>query len=253
MCGSAAAGADPKDAEGAAKRLGPVAERRAAARRGPARGLQVYSAAKPELFGVIISDYGEDTYGDSIECRRARCHSQQRFFAGYIAKYATKGAEASGTVDHRLSCPACGGRGRLSLLASCGHCHGTGLKPGLHLDALPVTEHACRMTRTCWELGARPKFAALRLRPWAHMRHFSSKSRAYSVNLGDLRGARALHRAVEARERHGLPALGDTTTLVLGHWRFAGTGYTQGEAIMAEHIRQRVATARKIATEREDG
>jgi hypothetical protein len=64
---------------------------------------------------------------------------------------------------------------------------------------------------------------------------------------------RATHRATEARERHGLPLLGDETTLVLGHWRFAGSGYSPGEAIMAEHIRQKVATARKIATEREDG
>ncbi|MGI5486727.1 replication initiator [Microtetraspora malaysiensis] len=211
-----------------------------------------------------ISDLGRWTlrWGDQLDIRpilldQAADGLSEQAVAGYIAKYATKGAEASGTVDHRLSCPACGGRGRLSLLASCGRCHGTGLKPGLYLDALPVTEHARRMIRTCWELGARPEFAALRLRPWAHMLgfrgHFASKSRAYSVNLGDLRGARALHRAAEARERHGLPALADATTLVLGHWRFAGTGYTQGEAIMAEHIRQRVATARKIATGREDG
>ncbi|NUW39599.1 replication initiation protein [Nonomuraea rhodomycinica] len=181
----------------------------------------------------------------------------ERAVAGYIAKYATKGAEASGTVDHRLSCPACAGRGRLSLMATCGLCHGTGLKPGLHLDALPVTEHARRMIRTCWDLGARPEFAALRLRPWAHMLgfrgHFSTKSRRYSTTLGDLRSARAQHRAAEAREHHGLPAVGDATTLVLGHWRFAGIGYTPGEAIMAEHIRQRVQTARKIAAEAEDG
>ncbi|GAA4562209.1 replication initiator [Planotetraspora kaengkrachanensis] len=175
--------------------------------------------------------------------------------AGYIAKYATKGAEASGTVDHRLSCSVCGGRGRVSVLAPCERCHGTGLKPGLLLDALPVTDHARRMIRTCWDLGARPEFSTLRLRPWAHMLgfrgHFSTKSRAYSVKLGDLRGARSLHRAAQARERYGLPALGDATTLVLGHWRFAGIGHTPGEAVMAEHIRQRVQTARHIAAERE--
>ncbi|MFF3441074.1 replication initiator, partial [Streptosporangium sp. NPDC002721] len=83
--------------------------------------------------------------------------------------------------------------------------------------------------------------------------HFSTKSRRYSTTLGDLRQVRTAHRATEARERHGLAALGDETTLVLGHWRFAGSGYSPGEAIMAEHIRQKVATARKIATEREDG
>ncbi|GGL19155.1 replication initiator [Planomonospora parontospora] len=181
----------------------------------------------------------------------------ERAVASYIAKYATKGAEASGTVYHRLSCPACKGRGRLGLAASCGRCRGTGLKPGLHLDALPVTEHARRMIRTCWELGARPEFTALRLRPWAHMLgfrgHFSSKSQRYSTTFGDLRDLRARYRAAEARERHGLPALDDATTLTLGHWRFAGTGYTPGEAVLAEHIRQRVFLARAIAAEREDG
>ncbi|WP_433363077.1 replication initiator [Streptosporangium sp. CA-115845] len=211
-----------------------------------------------------LSDLGrwDLVWGDQLDIRpilldQAADGLSERAVAGYIAKYATKGAEASGTVDHRLSCSACGGRGRLSLMASCGRCHGTGLKPGLHLDALPVNEHARRMIRTCWELGARPEYKALRLRPWAHMLgfrgHFSSKSRRYSTTLGDLRQVRTTHRATEARERHGLPALGDETTLVLGHWRFAGSGYSPGEAIMAEHIRQKVATARRIATEREGG
>ncbi|MEV0422572.1 replication initiator [Streptosporangium canum] len=198
-------------------------------------------------------------WGDQLDIRpilldRGADGLSERAVASYIAKYATKGAEASGTVDHRLSCPACKGRGRLSVVASCGRCQGTGLKPGLYLDALPVTEHARRMIRTCWELGARREFTALRLRPWAHMLgfrgHFSTKSRRYSTTLGDLRQARAAHRAQQARERHGLPALGDETTLVLGHWRFAGSGYTPGEEIMAADVRQRVAMARSIEAER---
>lgn len=110
------------------------------------------------------------------------------------------------------------------------------------------------------ELGARRESQALRLRPWAHMLgfrgHFPSKSRHYSTALGDLRGGRAVHRATEARERYGLAALGDETTLVLGHWRFAGSGYISGEAISAEDVRRRVALALAIAAEqaeREDG
>jgi hypothetical protein len=204
----------------------------------------------------------ELSWGDQLDIRPILVDPSteglsERAVAGYIAKYATKGAEASGTVDHRLSCSACAGRGRMTLMATCGLCHGTGLTPGLHLDALPVTEHARLMIRTCWELGARSEFTGLRLRKWAHMLgfrgHFSTKSRRYSTTLGDLRNARAQHRAAEARERHGLPAVSDATTLVLGHWRFAGIGYTSGEAIMAEHIRRRVQTARKIAAESGDG
>ncbi|MEU9834787.1 replication initiator [Streptosporangium sp. NPDC048047] len=201
-------------------------------------------------------------WGDQLDIRpilfdQSADGLSERAVASYIAKYATKGAETSGTVDHRLSCSACKGRGRLGPVASCGRCGGTGLKPGLHLDALPVTEHARRMIRTCWELGARREFQALRLRPWAHMLgfrgHFSTKSRHYSTRLGDLREVRTAHRTAEARERYGLPALGDETTFVLAHWRFAGSGYSPGEAIVAEDIRRRVALARAIAAEREDG
>ncbi|MBO3753046.1 replication initiation protein [Streptosporangiaceae bacterium NEAU-GS5] len=174
--------------------------------------------------------------------------------AAYVAKYATKGAEASGTVDHRICCQVCAGKGRVQLVP-CERCRGSGLKPGLLLDALPVTDHARRMIRTCWDLGGRPEYAGLRLRAWAHMLgfrgHFSTKSRQFAVTLGELRRARADHRADQAREREGLPLLGANSTLVVGHWRFAGTGHTPGEAVMAEHIRQRVAMARKISAERD--
>ncbi|MFI6905100.1 replication initiator [Nonomuraea sp. NPDC050394] len=225
--------------------------------------------AVPSAAGYVAlttppSDLGQWnlTWGDQLDIRPILLDPSaeglsERAVAGYIAKYATKGAEASGTVDHRLSCGACGGRGRLHRTITCSHCHGNGLKPGLRLDALPVTDHARRMIRTCWDLGARPEFAPLRLRPWAHMLgfrgHFSSKSRAYSINLADLRTARRLHRASEARTRHNLPALDDATTLVLAHWRFAGIGHSPGEAVMAEHIRQRIQLAHKIKAERENG
>ncbi|WP_239095519.1 replication initiator [Planotetraspora silvatica] len=147
-------------------------------------------------------------WGDQLDIRpivmdeTAAAGLSERAVASYIAKYATKGAEASGTVDHRLSCPVCKGCGRERFMV-CGRCHGTGLKPGLHLDALPVTEHARRMIRTCWELGGWPELAELRLRPWAHMLgfrgHFSTKSRRYSTTLGDLRRVRVDYRAGEAR------------------------------------------------------
>jgi hypothetical protein len=174
----------------------------------------------------------------------------ERAVASYIAKYATKGAEAAETVDYRLSCPVCRGRGLVGVLLPCERCRGTGLKPGLHLGALPVSEHARRMIRTCWELGGRRELAGLGLRRWAHMLgfrgHFSTKSRRYSTTLGALRKVRADFRAEQARERHGLPGLADATTLVVGHWRFAGIGHSAGEAIVAEQIRQRIATARAI-------
>ncbi|GLX94833.1 replication initiator [Herbidospora sp. NBRC 101105] len=219
------------------------------------------AAAKSVTVRTPSSDLGQRDlrWGDQLDIRPILLGTSldglsEQAVASYIAKYASKGAESSGTVDYRLSCGQCKGTGRVHRL--CTQCAGTGIKPGLNLDLLPVTDHARMMIRTCWTLGARPEFADLRLRPWAHMLgfrgHFSTKSRNYSTTLSALRGARFEHRAQEARDRSGLPALDDETTLVMAHWRFAGSGYTPGEAIMAEHIRQRVSQARAIASQRED-
>ncbi|MFJ7193599.1 replication initiator [Streptomyces bacillaris] len=119
--------------------------------------------------------------------------------AGYVAKYATKGTEAAtGTLDHRLK--------RIT---------------DLWFESVP--EHAARMIRTAWALGARDDLKHLNLRKWAHMLgfrgHFSTKTRAYSTTLSALRAARAAwHR------RHTPPP--SPTTLVLAHWAYDGTGLT---------------------------
>ncbi|WP_337662297.1 replication initiator [Actinoalloteichus sp. AHMU CJ021] len=119
--------------------------------------------------------------------------------AGYVAKYATKGTEnATGTLDHRLK--------RIS---------------DLWFESVP--EHAARMIRTAWALGARDDLKHLNLRKWAHMLgfrgHFSTKTRAYSTTLSALRAARAAwHR------RHTSPP--SPTTLVLAHWAYDGIRLT---------------------------
>ncbi|MBF9073178.1 replication initiation protein [Streptacidiphilus sp. NEAU-YB345] len=145
----------------------------------------------------------------------------ERAVASYIAKYATKGAEtATGTLDRPVK-----------LLAELAH--------------LDITEHARRMIRTCWELGARPDLAELRLRPWAHMLgfrgHFSTKTRRYSTTLGTLRAARAAWRrdqatATDGNSGHPEPAVdqSEESTLVLSHWTFAGVGLTPGERWLTE-------------------
>ncbi|WP_329098490.1 replication initiator [Actinomadura citrea] len=175
--------------------------------------------------------------------------------AGYIAKYSTKGAEVSGTIDRRLTCPRCKGAGRVDGYGGvglCKRCGGLGTGLGVDLERLPVSDHARRMIRTCWDLGGLPELADLRLRPWAHMLgfrgHFATKSRRYSTTLGALRQTRADHRAADARERQGLPS--PETTEVIGHWRFAGQGYSEAEQLLADHIGQRAQTARRIAAER---
>jgi hypothetical protein len=83
-----------------------------------------------------------------------------------------------------------------------------------------------------------------------HWGHFSTTSRHYSLRLGDLRQARADHRASESRQARGLPDPADRETVTHGEWRYAGSGYRHGEHFWAEMIRQRVETARRIARER---
>ncbi|MFF7649110.1 replication initiator [Streptomyces sp. NPDC007983] len=128
-----------------------------------------------------------------------------RAVAAYIAKYATKGAEtATGALDRPIR-----------LIAEVAH--------------LDISEHARRLIRTAWALGARKDLGHLRLRAWAHMLgfrgHFSTKSRRYSTTLGALRDARAAWRRAQAAAELEQ----DETTLVLAHWTYAGTGLTPAE------------------------
>ncbi|MCX5051057.1 replication initiator [Streptomyces sp. NBC_00474] len=134
--------------------------------------------------------------------------------AGYIAKYATKGAESAGAVDGRIH-----------------HAR--------DMVMLPVRAHVLRMIGTCWWLGGLPEFEPLGLRRWAHMLgyggHFSTKSRRYSTTLTALRQARADHRAEQQRVSLGLA---DRPTVTVGEWRYAGRGYSPEAALLAASVRE---------------
>ncbi|MDI9887284.1 replication initiation protein [Streptomyces sp. HNM0645] len=145
----------------------------------------------------------------------------ERAVAAYIAKYATKGAEtATGTLDRPLKFLA-------------------------ELGRKSIPEHARRLIRTAWTLGARKDLEDLRLRAWAHMLgfrgHFSTKTRRYSTTLGALRTARAEWRRLQAAIARGdqdatADPADDDTTLVLAHWAFAGTGLTRSEEWLAASL-----------------
>ncbi len=126
--------------------------------------------------------------------------------ARYVAKYATKAAECTGTLDRRIT-------------------------PADRLATLPVTSHARRLIAECLRLGQLPELDSLRLTAWAHMLgfrgHFSTKSRCYSTTLGALRAARAEHQRQDAITAGLLPDLAATasTVLVVGQWHFAGRGH----------------------------
>ncbi|MFG2194456.1 replication initiator [Streptomyces sp. NPDC048639] len=184
------------------------------------------ASAATEIPGPLVDGRTHTfAFGDQLDIRPIRTTDFEggtpltdKAVAAYIAKYATKGAEtATGTLDRPIRF--------LAELA------------GAHL-----TEHARRMIRTAWTLGARQDLEDLRLRAWAHMLgfrgHFSTKTRRYSTTLGALREARAQWRRLQAAIARGdteEPATPDdeTTTLVLAHWTFAGTGLSRGEEWLA--------------------
>ncbi len=184
------------------------------------------AAARTEIPGPIVNGrVHQFSWGRQLDVRIIRSADftgpvpiTERAVAAYIAKYATKGAEtATGALDRPLR-----------LLAEVAN--------------LEIPEHARRLIRTCWTLGADPELAELRLRAWAHMLgfrgHFSTKTRKYSTTLGALRAARtAWRRAQTLQQLHGpdVPA-DEETTLVLAHWEFAGRGLTRGESWLAAAV-----------------
>lgn len=175
--------------------------------------------------------------------------------ASYVAKYATKSADASGTLDRALFCRPCQGRGATLLPHGtplpCTTCDGTGqTRP---LPRLAVARHVRQMIRTCWDLGRLPEFTGLKLWKWAHMLgfrgHFSTKSRHYSTTLGALREARRTWRTEQARAHAGLPEPDPNTTLVVGHWNYIGSGYSPGAALLAAGVWHRKELERQLAAE----
>ncbi|MCM3811434.1 replication initiation protein [Streptomyces sp. DR7-3] len=172
------------------------------------------AASRAQVPGPVI-DGRADTFafGGQLDVRPIRGADfnggqelTDRAVAAYIAKYATKGAEtATGALDRPIR-----------LIAE--------------VAQLDISEHARRLIRTAWALGARKDLEHLRLRAWAHMLgfrgHFSTKSRRYSTTLGALRDARAAWRRAQAAAIDTSP---DETTLVLAHWVYAGTGLTPAE------------------------
>jgi hypothetical protein len=135
--------------------------------------------------------------------------------AGYVAKYATKAAECTGTLDRRIT-------------------------PDDRPVDLPVRDHARRYIAECLRLGKLPQLSELRLAAWAHMLgfygHFSTRGRAYSTTIGSLRAERAAYQREYAAAAGLLPDLDSDTTLVINDWHFAGRGHPPPVAALAVDI-----------------
>jgi hypothetical protein len=123
--------------------------------------------------------------------------------AAYVAKYATKAAECTGTLDRRVTVAD-------------------------RLSDLPIRDHARRLIAECLRLSKVPGLEDLRLSAWAHMLgfrgHFSTKSRAYSITLGSLRADRTAYQREHAIAAGLQPDLDPDNTLLLARWKFAGRG-----------------------------
>ncbi|MFG2817860.1 replication initiator protein RepSA [Kitasatospora sp. NPDC048365] len=182
--------------------------------------------------GVPLAGAGEHParvlqWGTQVDVRPigafATGEISEQAVASYVAKYATKSAEATETVDRRIL-------------------------ERHELDRHDLPAHTRRLIETCWDLDS--LYPARLLAHWSHMLgfrgHFSSKSPTYSTTLGALRQVRADYRADQARadlrERlltAGLPDLDDlpeAETLVVAHWAFAGAGNSPGESMLAATI-----------------
>ena len=123
--------------------------------------------------------------------------------------------------------------------------------PATPPPASPPTTSTCTPTRTAptpngssppaGRLGADPGYIGLRR--WAHMLgfggHFLTKARRYSVRFADLRQARITYRrGQDPGPEHGpirtADHTDDETTLIIGTFSFAGTGWkTSGDALLA--------------------
>jgi hypothetical protein len=170
-------------------------------------------------------------WGTQLDVRPVKAFSEgseitEQAVASYVAKYATKAAENTGTLDRRI--------GELS-----------------ELDRHQVPDHARHLIEACKQLN--PLYPERRLWAWAHMLgfrgHFSTKSHQYSTTLGALRQERADYRAAQEREALGLEEVEPDTVLVLADWQYAGHGHTPGESALATSIARDLQLNRQTARE----
>ncbi|MFF3614670.1 replication initiator protein RepSA [Streptomyces sp. NPDC002580] len=188
-----------------------------------------YSTARVAAAGQQLARSFQ--WGTQLDIRPVRAFGDgsditEQAVASYVAKYATKAAENTGTLDRPI-----GNREAAVILG--------------------VPDHARRLIEACFDLD--PFYPGRRLRAWAHMLgfrgHFSTKSRRYSTTLGALRQIRADYRAAQERQDRGFDEAEPDTVLVLASWQYAGHGHTPGESVLAAGIARDLQINRETARE----
>jgi hypothetical protein len=141
--------------------------------------------------------------------------------AGYLAKYATKDAQAGGGLDRRIRVEGV-------------------------IERAEISDHARALMRSAFRISPR----------WAHTLgfrgHFLTKARRFSVTFATLRGVRAEYRAAAdpwlsaIRSR----AIGDQV-VIRRSFRYAGSGLSPAEGAVAASIRGGAASPLPVRTRRQ--
>ncbi|MEU0477275.1 replication initiator protein RepSA [Streptomyces olivaceus] len=194
----------------------------------------IHAAAAHSYTSVSVPAAGDQParsfrWGTQLDVRPVKAFGDgsditEQAVASYVAKYSTKAAENTGTLDRRI--------GELA-----------------ELDRHQVPDHTRRLITACRDLDH--LYPDRRLWAWAHMLgfrgHFSSKSRRYSTTLGALRQTRADYRAAQEHAALALDDRESDTVLVLTDWQYAGHGHSPGESVLADTIARGLQTNRETA------
>jgi hypothetical protein len=168
------------------------------------------------------------TWGHQVDAAVISDANQgRRRAAAYLAKYATKGSDDCGVLDHRL-------------------------RSGVPRDQR-LPRHLRTLVETAWALGDHPELVDFRLRLWAHTcgfrGHFLTKSRRYSTTFGALRNERQRWRLAARGEK----AMGEEQALVEDEnreWRYEGSGYlTAGDVCIARNLEEELRLGRSLERE----
>jgi hypothetical protein len=168
------------------------------------------------------------TWGDQVDAASVADADQgRRRAAAYLAKYATKGSDDHGVLDHRL-------------------------RSGIPRDQR-LPRHLRMLVETAWALSDQPRLEDFRLRLWAHTcgfrGHFLTKSRRYSTTFGSLRTERQRWRLAALGKdpvAGGLSSVEDE----IREWQYEGSGYlTVGDVCLARNLEDELRLGRFAARE----
>jgi hypothetical protein len=149
----------------------------------------------------------------------------RRRAAAYLAKYATKGSDDHGVLDHRL-------------------------RSGVPRDER-LPDHLRRLVETAWELGEQENVEQFRLRLWAHTcgfrGHFLTKSLRYSTTFAALRAERQRWRLAQRGVNR---EVSDDDEVEFREWTYEGSGYrTTGDVCLARNMEEDLRLGRMAARE----